>query len=194
MDKKKIGVKDLINTGIYTVIYLVLFIVTGMLSFVPIFSFLFPIVTAILCGISFMLFLTKAKVFGMITIMGTLLGLIVFAMGQGVFAIITGVICGFIADLIHKAGEYKSWKHMIASFCVFSEWVIGSMLPMWIMKDSFFESTREMQGDAFVDALEPMITVGGLALLIVLTVVGALVGAFIGKAVLKKHFVRAGIA
>lgn len=194
MDKKKIGVKDLINTGIYTVIYLVLFIVVGMLSFVPIFSFLFPIVIAILCGIPFVLFLTKVKAFGMITIMGTLLGLIVFAMGQGFYAIITGVVCGFIADLIHKAGEYKSWKLMIVSFCVFSEWVIGSMLPMWIMKDSFFESTREMQGDAFVDALEPLITVGGLALIIVLTVVGALVGAFIGKAVLKKHFVRAGIA
>jgi len=193
MNKKKMGVKDLINTGIYTVIHLVLFIVAGLLSYVPIFSFLFPIIIAILCGIPFVLFLTKAKTFGMITIMGTLLGLIIFAMGQGFYAIITGVICGFIADLIHKAGEYKSWKHMVASFCVFSEWAIGSMLPMWILKDSFFETTRKMQGDAFVDALEPLITVGGLALLIVLTVAGALVGAFIGKAVLKKHFVRAGI-
>lgn len=194
MDKKKIGVKELINTGIYTVIYLVLFIVAGMLGFVPIFSFIFPIIVAIMGGIPFVLFLTKAKAFGMITIMGTLLGLIVFAMGQGFYAIITGVICGFIADLINKAGEYKSWKHMIVSFCVFSEWVIGSMLPMWIMKDSFFESTREMQGSAFVEGLEPLITAWGLALIIVLTAVGALAGAYIGKSVLKKHFVRAGIA
>lgn len=193
-EQKKVGVKDLINVGLFTAIYYVLFIVAGFLGFVPILSYLFAPVVAILCGIPFVLFLTKTDKFGMITIMGFLLGLLTFAFGQGWMAIVTGVVCGLLADLICKAGAYKSWKHMLIAYCVFSEWVIGSMLPMWVMKESFFESIRVGQGDAFAASLESYITGWALALLVVLTVVAAIIGAYLGKAVLKKHFVRAGIA
>ncbi len=194
MSKKKMDVKDLINVGIFTAIYYILLVVAGFLGYIPIFSALFPLVVALLCGIPFVLFLTRAKTFGMITIMGVLLGILNFAFGQGWYSIVTGLLCGLLADLICKTGEYKSWKHMVVCFCVFSEWVIGSMLPMWIMKDSYFEMMRDMQGAAFAESLESLITGWMLALLIVLTAVAAIIGAYLGKAVLKKHFARAGIA
>ncbi len=194
MNKKKLDVKDLINVGIFTAMYYILLIAAGFLGYIPIFSVLFPLVVAFLCGIPFVLFLTKTKTFGMITIMGVLLGLLNFAFGQGWYSIATGLICGLLADLICKAGEYKSWKHIVACFCVFSEWVIGSMLPMWIMKDSYFAMMRDMQGASFADSLETLITGRMLALLIVLTAAAAVIGAYLGKAVLKKHFIRAGIS
>jgi energy-coupling factor transport system substrate-specific component len=193
MSKKKMDVKDLINVGVFTAIYYVLLIVAGFLGYIPIFSLFFPLVVAFLCGIPFVLFLTKTKTFGMITIMGLLLGILNFAFGQGWYSIITGLLCGLVADLICRAGEYKSWKHMVLCFAVFSEWVIGSMLSMWIFKDSYFAMLRDMQGDAFADSLEQMITKGMLVLLVVLTAVTAVIGAYLGKAVLKKHFMRAGI-
>lgn len=194
MNKKKLDVKDLINVGIFTAIYYVLLVVAGFLGYIPIFSVMFPLVVAVLCGIPFVLFLTRAKTFGMITIMGILLGILNFAFGQGWYSIATGLLCGLLADLICKGGEYKSWKHMVVSFCVFSEWVIGSMLPMWIMKDSYFEMMAKMQGAAFAESLESLITGWMLVLLMVLTAVAAVIGAYLGKAVLKKHFKRAGIA
>ncbi|MFT3984665.1 MAG: MptD family putative ECF transporter S component [Lachnospiraceae bacterium] len=194
MNKKKLDVKDLINVGIFTAMYYILLIAAGFLGYIPIFSVLFPLVVAFLCGIPFVLFLTKIKTFGMITIMGVLLGLLNFAFGQGWYSIATGLICGLLADLICRAGEYKSWKHIVACYCVFSEWVIGSMLPMWIMKDSYFAMMRDMQGASFADSLETLITGRMLALLIVLTAVAAVIGAYLGKAVLKKHFIRAGIS
>ncbi len=194
MRKKKLDVKDLINVGIFTAIYYILLIVAGFLGYIPIFSVLFSLVVALLCGIPFVLFLTRTKTFGMITIMGVLLGILNFAFGQGWYSIVTGLLCGLLADLICKAGEYKSWKHMVVCFCVFSEWVIGSMLPMWVMKDSYFAMMSDTQGAAFAKSLESLITGWMLVLLIVLTAVAAVIGAYLGKAVLKKHFTRAGIA
>ena len=42
MDKKKLNAKDFINIGIFTVIYFVMFFITGMLGYIPIF--------AVMCG------------------------------------------------------------------------------------------------------------------------------------------------
>ena len=35
MDKKKLNAKDFINIGIFTVIYFVMFFITGMLGYIP---------------------------------------------------------------------------------------------------------------------------------------------------------------
>ena len=62
----KLNSKDLINIGIYTAMYLVVFFVVGMMNAVPILYpislFFVPIVT----GIPFMLFATKVKKSGMV--------------------------------------------------------------------------------------------------------------------------------
>ena len=41
-----------------------------------------------------MLYLTRVKKFGMITIMGLLVGIIMFVTGDGLFSIVTGLVCG----------------------------------------------------------------------------------------------------
>lgn len=142
MDKKKLNAKDFINIGIFTVIYFVMFFITGMMGYIPIFAVIIPLVLGILGGIPFMLFLTKTGKFGAATIMGTLVSVLCFLMGQSWISIPFGIIFGFLADLIFKAGEYKSWKHTVLGYCVFTEWVIGSMLPMWIMRDAFLKRTE----------------------------------------------------
>ena len=100
-----------------------------------------------------MLFLTKTGKFGAATIMGTLVSVLCFLMGQSWISIPFGIVLGFLADLIFKAGEYKSWKHTVLGYCVFTEWVIGSMLPLWIMRDTFFEAYRSKGGtDEYINA------------------------------------------
>ena len=155
MDKKKLNAKDFINIGIFTVIYFVMFFITGMLGYIPIFAVIIPMVLGILGGIPFMLFLTKTGKFGAATIMGTLVSVLCFLMGQSWISIPFGIVLGFLADLIFKAGEYKSWKHTVLGYCVFTEWVIGSMLPMWIMRDTFFEAYRSKGGtDEYINATD----------------------------------------
>lgn len=195
IDKKSgIGVRDLVTCAIFTVIYFIIFFACGMTGLVPIMAFLFPLPLALVSGIPQMLFYTKVRSFGMVTIMGALLGLIAFLMGYGPIGLCLGVACGLVADLILRAGGYKSLKCSVASHCVFSLWVIGTMLPMWILGQAYFEPYRASQGDAFVNESLAYLSGGMLAIVVAGIVVCALVGAAIGTKVLRKHFERAGIA
>lgn len=191
--ENKLNAKDLIQVGIFAAIYFVLFFISGMTGFVPIFAVLFPIVLALLGGIPMILFLTKTKKFGMVTIMGIIMGLIAFAIGSGWPSLPVAVVFGLLADLIYRAGQYKSWKHMLLCYCVFSLWVIGSMLPMWIMKDAFFAGVSISQGAAYADAVSALITGWMLIIVVITTFLAAVIGAYLGRGVLKKHFKRAGI-
>ncbi|MFR5110588.1 MAG: MptD family putative ECF transporter S component [[Clostridium] leptum] len=82
--KKVIGCKqkDLINIGIFTAIYFVIFFAGMMLGYIPIFIPLLGLVCPILCGIPFMLYLTKVKKFGMVSLTGIILGLLNLIMGK----------------------------------------------------------------------------------------------------------------
>lgn len=113
------NVKDLVNVGIFTVIYFVLFYICGMTGLVPFMAVFYTPLLALIAGIPCVLFFTKTEKFGMVTIMGVLMGLIIFLMGYGYYGLILGICCGLVADLIMKAGNYKSWKMMVLGYAVF---------------------------------------------------------------------------
>ncbi|MFI3201139.1 MAG: MptD family putative ECF transporter S component [Eubacteriales bacterium] len=193
MESKKIEVKDLVNVGVFTLLNFVVFFVAAMTGMIPVMAIWYPLVTAFLGGIPCILFFTKIEKFGLVTIMGLLLGLSVFLIGQGWYALITGVVFGVIADSVLKAGNYKSWKNMMLAYCIFSEWIIGTQMVMYLTKDAYLEPFREQMGDEFVDSLSAMLqTWTPFAVMLGIFIVG-IVGAFLGKSVLKKHFERAGI-
>ena len=192
--KKKLGVKDLVNVGIFTAIYFVVFFISASTGMIPIMAVFFPLLSAVLAGIPMILFFTRTDKFGAITILGIIAGLINAAMGYGLQTVVGAIVSGLLADLIMKVGKYKSWKHMIASYVICSEWVIFTMLPMWYMKDEYFENVTNLSGAEFADATSALITNYMLIVVIVGTALAAIIGAFLGKVVLKKHFKRAGIA
>lgn len=193
MEKKKIEVRDLVNVGIFTVIYFILFMVCAMTGFVPVMAIFYPVLLTVVAGIPCILFYTKTQKFGMVTIMGVLLGIIFFLMGYGYYPLITGFICGFLADLIMKSGGYKSWKAMLLGYTIFSIWAIGTQLPMFLMGDVYVEMYRSSYGEAFADGLAGLIQGYMILVVLIAIVVGSVIGAYIGRAVLNKHFKRAGI-
>ena len=107
----KLQAKGLINVGIFTAIYFVIFFAGMMLGYIPIFIPLLGLVCPILCGIPFMLYLTKVKKFGMVSLTGIILGLLNLIMGSGVLVLVAGIIFGIASDLILRAGKYQSWKY-----------------------------------------------------------------------------------
>ncbi|WP_426744643.1 MptD family putative ECF transporter S component [Gemmiger formicilis] len=71
----KLTGKDLINVGIYSAMTLVIFFVVGLLTALPVvYPFLF-VIWPIVCGIPMMLYYTKIKKFGMLTITGIIGGI-----------------------------------------------------------------------------------------------------------------------
>ena len=79
-------------------------------------------------------------------------------------------------------------------YMVFSQWLIGLMVPFFFMRDTYFESIRSGYGDTYADTLMAITPSWVFGLIIILAAVGGLLGAYLGKALLKKHFTRAGIA
>lgn len=191
--ENKLNAKDLINVGIFTAIYFVLFFATGMTGYIPVMMVFLPLLCPFITGIPFMLFLTKVKTFGMVTIMGTIVGILMFVTGHPWPILAAGFLCGLMGDLILKAGGYKGWKTTVAGYIVFSEWIAGAMIPLFFMRDAYFTKIRAGYGDTYADSLMAVTPVWIFAVMIVLVVIGASGGAFLGRAVLKKHFKRAGI-
>lgn len=191
---ERFNVKDLITVGIFSVIMIVLIFIGGMLGYIPILMIGLPILAALICGIPYMLFLTRVNKFGMVTLMGLILGIIMFLSGHTWIPILVFTLCAFVADLILKMGNYSSMKHSIISHGVFILGVFGNMLPFFILRDYFVESIRASMGNDYVNVIMPFLTNQMLIVLIILTFIVGIFSAYIGKIVLKKHFEKAGIA
>ena len=158
--KKGLSAKDLINVGIYTAIYLVIFFVVGMMNAIPILYPAIYLVIPIVTGIPFMLFLTKTEKFGMVTIMSIIIGV---------------------------------FKKNIVGFWLFSCGMIGCQMPMWVMADTYMEGVKQQMGEQYATELAKyMPSWMGIAALVII-LIGSIIGANLGRKMLKKHFERAGI-
>ena len=190
---KKIEAKDLITVGIFTAIYFALFFACGMLGYIPILYALLPLILPIVCGIPYMLFLTRVKSFGMVTLMGIIVGGMMVLTGHTFVPLIGGVVCGFCADLIFKAGKYQSKKCSVIGYSVFSLWIMGMLVPYWVMRDAFFEMFVKSMGEEYTRAVLNIFDKIAWGFPI-MCIIGGVIGAFLGFAVLRKHFKKAGIA
>lgn len=189
----KLSVKDLITTGVFTAIYLVLFFVTFMIGYIP---FLIPFlgfICPIVCGVPFILYVMKVEKFGMVTLTGSILGIAFTVMGSGLIMIPFGFVFGLIGDLIMKSGEYKNWKAIAWGYAIFSLWMMGFVLRMFIARNQYFKELVKSYGEDYVQVLESITPLWTLPVMFVLTVIGGLVGAWLGKRIFSKHFKKAGI-
>jgi len=106
----KLTGKDLINIGIYTALTLAIYFVFGLLTSLPmIYPFLLFLLPFV-CGIPMMLYYTKIKKFGMLTITGIICGLFFFLIGYTWIGLIFWSIGGLAADLVLRIGGYQSFK------------------------------------------------------------------------------------
>ena len=193
METNKLKAKDLINVGIYTAIYIVIFFVVGMLNAIPVLYPLLYVLIPLISGIPFMLFLTKIEKFGMVTIMSVICGVFWFLMGYTWTAIVGYVVFGIIADLVLKAGKYKSFKVDVIGYWLFSCGMIGCQTPMWVMADTYMAQVEASMGEQYASELAHyMPSWMGIAAIAIIFI-GSLLGALLGHKMLKKHFERAGI-
>ncbi|MBM7551031.1 MptD family putative ECF transporter S component [Peptoniphilus gorbachii] len=193
MDNKKLKVKDLVSIGVFGVIYLVLLFGIGMMGIIPILFLIYPTVLGIVAGTVVMLFMTKVQKPWALFIFGMISPLVMFAAGHTYVVVVLSLIVMIIAELIRKIGNYNSFKYNMLSYAVFSIWICSSMMQMLLAKEKYLEMSIEMMGKDYVDAMEKLITYPHMALVALGAFLGGILGAYIGKALLKKHFEKAGI-
>ena len=192
--ENKLQAKDLINIGLFTVLYFVLGCCVAIpIGFVPIFLPILGALWTLITWIPFMLFAVRVKKFGMVTIMAVLSGLLMGLTGMGFWGILTGAVFGLLGDLIMKSGGYQSAKKTILGYGVFSLWMVGTYIPMYFMVEDSWASFAASFGEEYADRVMAVMPMWSIVLVIAAIFLFALLGGRIGKAILKKHFSRAGI-
>lgn len=193
MKNEKLNGKDLMNFGIYTAISFLLITAVAMLGFIPILMPLLTVICPIVGGIPIMLFYTKVKKFGMIWLMTFILGLLMWITGMGMYPTIVSIVCGLIADLIYKSGNYKDSKKAVVSYAVSVIYLWGNFIELFFNIEKYF-STRQDFGQEYIDTLTRIMPIWMCPVLLIVTVVSGIVGGILGCKIMKKHFIKAGIA
>jgi hypothetical protein len=106
---------------------------------------------------------------------------------------ILGCTFGLLGDLILKFGNYKSAKRSLIGYAVFSLWMVGTYIPMYFMVEDSRASFAASFGKEYADKVMAVMPMWSIVLVIAGIFICAIIGGMIGKALLKKHFVKAGI-
>ncbi len=197
MSKQELGNKlngrDFINIGIYAAIYFVIVMALAMTGLIPIFLILLSSMIGVIGGIPFMLFLTKVKKPGMILIMSLIMGILMFVTGMTWMPIPFSIVTGIIAELVYRNGGYKSMRSAILTTGLFPLWACGNYLPLFLQRAKYF-ADKPSYGQEYIDTVAKLTPSWMFFVLLIATFACGVIGGFIGKALLKKHFERAGIA
>ena len=193
MKDNKLKIKDLVTIGVFTVLYFVFMFGVGMMGVIPILFLIYPTVLGIVTGTIIMLFMAKVQKPWALFILGMISPIIMLLGGHTYVIVLHSLVVMFIAEMIRRAGGYKSLKFNMLAFMVFNTWICGSLMQMLLAREKYIELSM-MMGKEYVDALIELITYPHMALVYAGALIGGLIGAYIGKILLNKHFTKAGIA
>lgn len=192
MNETKLKIKDLVTIGVFFVIYFVVMFGVGMMGMVPILFLVYPTVLGIVSGVIVLLFMAKVNKPWGLFIFGMLSPVLMFVMGHTYILLLFSLVVILVAELIRKIGGYRSVKANILAFAVFNMWICNSPMQMIFAKDRYMELSS-MMGEEYVTEFAKLVTYPNMGLVYLGAFIGGLVGGFIGKAMLKKHFEKAGI-
>src|SRR5699024_5445444 len=101
---------------------------------------------------------------------------------------------GIVAALIAKQGSYKSFKWNTISHMVFSWNLFGGFIPIWVMRDYFFQDTFERgMSQESCDTLRALTPWWVLPVMMIATALCSLLGSLFTKKVLNKHLTKADV-
>ena len=192
MKEKKLKIKDLVTIGVFAVIYVVIIFALGMIGFLPVLYLVYPALLGIVSGTVIMLFMAKVQKPWAVLILGMLTSIFMMVEGNTYLLIIHSFVVMLIAELIRRVGNYNSFKYNMLSFAIFNTWICGSLMQMLWAREKYIEIAMVM-GEEYVNALIKLVTYPNMALVYLGAILGGLIGANIGRVLLKKHFIKAGI-
>ena len=186
--------RRLVSAGVFIALYFVVFMVFGMLCMpVPILYIIMPALIALFAAPVYRMLITKAPMHGPVLIAALLPGLFLMLQGNIWIVGLTAVLAGILAEIVLGIGKFSNKKGSMISYLFFAQNLWGGFLPIWIMRDLFFEKTSGMGGD-FVETLQALTPTWMLFAQLALVIVCSVIGYILAGKLFKKHFEKAGIA
>ena len=189
---KKMRTRDLIYAGAFGAIYLVVMLILVMASgMVPILYLVAPLTVGVVCGTIYEMCVLKVHKFGAALILGVLFALV--SCTSNPISFVCAIVVAILAELVIKAGGYKSKKMYLASFVVFNLNMACPYLMLQLFRDQFLQRAVDWYGQAYADGLAAVAPSWVIVISIVCAIVGGIIGAAIASKLIKKHFSKAGI-
>lgn len=85
------------------------------------------------------------------------------------------------------------WDGDFCIFC-FNLGFIGDFLPLWFTKESYLEYAAQMMDAGYMATMEGLLTWPVFGIIVLSILVGSILGALLGMKLMRKHFVKAGLA
>lgn len=194
MEKEKLGVRDLITIGILSAVFAVVYVVIGMFTGSTPIGWLFTnAILAVPLGIVYMLLLAKVRKGGAALILGIIFCLVMILMGHWWPSVAVVAVFAILAEVILTVIGRQRFTAMLIAFVVYMVgFPMAAFAPLVWFKDAYI-SAYPAETAAYYESLAELLGGGMFWLVLLATAVGAVIGGFLGKVVLKKHFVKAGI-
>lgn len=194
-NQKKLSVKDLVTTGIFSAILFVTILVGGIFFAPnPVLTFYMPIGSAVLGGPVLMLLIAKVPKRGVISIVGILCGIIFFATGMHWAMDLGYIVGGILGDLIAGSRKYKNkWLNILAYSCICLG-ATGSYICYFINTETWCRYMLNGGTSAsYIEAMNAAAQNWVLAVILIGTVLVSYLSGLVGSCLLKKQFEKAGI-
>lgn len=191
----KLQVKDFITLGVLNAVFTVLFIVlTIVIGVFPITGIFAPAIAAIPLGIVFTLLMIKVAKKGTLLVSGVLQAVILFLL-SGSWTFVVAIIS---ATLLGECIVWRSYKDLhrvtISYVILICGYALGSFAPIVFFTEAWRSASVASGYDAsYVNAFTEILNGPVLLGILAVSAVGALLGAGLGKKMLKKHFEKAGV-
>lgn len=188
--------RDLMNTAIFAVLFIVIGYAIGMLGVIsPVVWLVVVPLTALVNGITFMLFVTRVKHAGMVTLFILIVALFYQVGGNNPISTLCVIALGVIADLILSIGRYRSKRFAIAAYTVIGLAYVTPFIPLFMNRAAYFDTASwEAMGEEYRVASEQLLSPLVIGIFGLAVAIASLLGALLGSAMLRKHFIKAGLA
>ena len=195
MSTKKKSSKNAITAGVLITLYLVTYVVIGAISMpIPVLFLLMPMLVALFAAPTYHMLLAKTKSSTAIFIASVLPSIILVATGHIPIAPLVSIPAGIIALLIAKNGNYEDFKKNSISHLFFSLNLFGGFIPIWVMREAFFESVIKGGLDqSFCNTVRAWTPIWMLPVMIIGTFIFSLIGSYFTKKILNKKLESAGV-
>ncbi|MFT3862288.1 MptD family putative ECF transporter S component [Micropruina sp.] len=192
----RFSARDLLNTAIFAVIFIVVVYAIGMLGIVSPVVWLAAVPLQVVAGgIVVMLFFTRVRHGGMVALFAAVVALFYLLSGNTPVSTLAIVVLGLVAETLLWLGGYRSKWAAIWAYTLYSLSFFTPLLPLLIDRQAYFASLSWTQmGPDYVKATDALLSTGVIGALGAVIVVAGFLGALLGSALLRKHFVRAGLA
>ncbi len=192
----RFSARDLVGVAIFAVIFIVVTYAIGMLGVISPLTWLVVVPTATLAnGVTFMLFVTRVRHAGMITLLALVIALFYLLTGNSVLSTIGIMAVGALADLVAFLGRYRSRRAYLWSYSVFGLSSFTPFIPLLVNREEYFNAAGwKTMGEDYMRAADALLSAPVVAGMAFVFVAAGFAGGLFGSAMLRKHFVRAGLA